>query len=101
MSGSSSSSPAEVTLVIDGTAQTFTMSEDAGSLLEAALEAGLEPPFACMEGICGSCRGRLVEGDVTMADAFAVTDEDRAGGLVLLCRSRPAAPRIVIELEGT
>lgn len=98
---SSPPNPAEVTLVIDGAAQTFTMPDDSGSLLEAALEAGLEPPFACMEGICGSCRGRLVEGDVTMADAFAVTDEDRAAGLVLLCRSRPAAARIVIELEGT
>lgn len=92
-----SSAPTQVTLVIDGAAQTFAMADDTGSMLEAALEAGLEPPFACMEGICGSCRGRLVEGEVTMADAFAVTDEDRAAGLVLLCRSRPASARVVIE----
>lgn len=96
-----SSSATQITLVIDGDEQTFAMTDDAGTLLEAALEAGIEPPFACMEGICGSCRGRLVEGEVTMADAFAVTDDERASGLVLLCRSRPASARIVIKFDGT
>ena len=76
------------------------MSPGDESVLHAALDAGLSPPYACMQGICGSCRARLVAGEVSMDEAFAITAEEQANGVILVCRSRPTTARLTISFEG-
>lgn len=58
-----------------------------GSLLELAEQRGLEPPFGCRGGSCGSCRTRVLKGAVTYAEApeFAVAQDE-----ALICCARPA-----------
>ena len=58
-----------------------------GTLLELAEARGLDPPFSCREGTCGTCRTRLIEGSVTYVKeptAHVADDE------VLLCCAVPA-----------
>jgi len=62
---------------------------DSGSLLELAEARGLSPEFSCREGHCGSCRTRVLAGEVTyLKPPQASVDE----GEVLLCCARPAKP---------
>lgn len=62
-----------------------------GSILDAALKAGVPFPHACRAGECGRCKCRLVHGAVTH-DPWApeaLSAEERAQGLILACRARP------------
>jgi CDP-4-dehydro-6-deoxyglucose reductase len=59
------------------------------TLLEAALAAGIAYPHACRSGRCGACKSKLLGGRVTLGrhTPFALTEEERAAGLVLACRA--------------
>jgi NAD(P)H-flavin reductase/ferredoxin len=61
------------------------------TILAAALDAGVPFPHVCGVGECGSCKCELQEGDVA-SDEYspdALSDDERARGLILACRSRP------------
>ncbi|MGI9509694.1 MAG: 2Fe-2S iron-sulfur cluster-binding protein [Geminicoccaceae bacterium] len=62
-----------------------------GTILEAALEAGLPYPHGCRTGTCGTCKSRLLGGDVDMLDHApeALSPEERQEGLILACRATP------------
>jgi ferredoxin len=57
------------------------------TLLEVAEEAGVSIPFECRSGICGQCKTRLISGRVKMEVQDALTQADRAKGLVLACQA--------------
>ncbi|HEX6141638.1 MAG TPA: 2Fe-2S iron-sulfur cluster-binding protein, partial [Geminicoccaceae bacterium] len=62
-----------------------------GTILDAAIEAGLPYPHGCRAGNCGSCRSRLLDGRVAMDDyaAEALSDQEVEDGLILACRATP------------
>ncbi|MFI5001079.1 MAG: 2Fe-2S iron-sulfur cluster-binding protein [Reyranellales bacterium] len=72
-----------------------------GTILEAALEAGVGYPFGCQSGNCGACKSHLIKGEVTMEgySEFALSDEEKARGLILACRAVPWADCEVAWLE--
>jgi ferredoxin-NADP reductase/mono/diheme cytochrome c family protein len=55
------------------------------TLLEAASEAGVDIPSACRQGQCGTCKTRLLEGNVEMTTEQGLDPESRARGFVLTC----------------
>lgn len=61
------------------------------TILAAALNAGVPYPHGCQSGNCGACKSRLVSGEIEMSpySEFALTEEERAAGLVLACRAVP------------
>ncbi|MBF6474623.1 MULTISPECIES: 2Fe-2S iron-sulfur cluster-binding protein [Nocardia] len=85
-----------VTVLLDGTKSTIEV-RPGETVLEAAKRAGLNPPFACEEGNCGTCMARLVEGRVEMRVNDALTDEDVADGYVLTCQSVPQTPSVGVD----
>ncbi|QND58841.1 2Fe-2S iron-sulfur cluster-binding protein [Mesorhizobium huakuii] len=56
------------------------------SLLEFAEEQGLEPEFSCRAGVCGTCKSRLISGEVSY---FEEPLDELEPGEVLLCCSKP------------
>jgi NAD(P)H-flavin reductase/ferredoxin len=63
------------------------------TLLEAALRNQIYLKYGCKHGGCGTCKVRLVEGDVEeVGVSFALTSEDRKNDLVLACASIPSGP---------
>lgn len=79
-----------------------TIDVPAGStILEAALEAGIDYPFGCQSGNCGACKSRLLRGEVTMAgySDFALGNDERARGLILACRAVPQTDGEVAWIE--
>ncbi len=66
------------------------------TLLEAADAGGLEIPSLCRAGVCGTCRTRVLEGEVS-CDGGVLDDDDRASGYVLACVASPRS-NCVIEV---
>jgi ferredoxin-NAD(P)+ reductase (naphthalene dioxygenase ferredoxin-specific) len=65
--------------------------QEGQTVLDAALAAGIPYPHGCRSGRCGSCKSRLIEGEVELLQhsRFALTEEEKAGGLILVCRAVP------------
>lgn len=68
-------------------------------LLESLLASGLLAPHSCKEGHCGACVVRLVNGGVETLPSSALSRRDRQKGLILACRSRPAASEIELSYD--
>jgi ferredoxin-NADP reductase len=58
------------------------------SVLEVAESIGVPIDYSCRAGICGICKTRLLEGKVTMEVQDALTEEDKANGLILACQAK-------------
>ena len=68
------------------------------TVLAAALRQGVQLPYGCKNGACGSCKGKLVEGELAYGvySRSAMAAEEKAKGAALFCCSRPLGD-IVIE----
>src|SRR4029450_11059091 len=78
----------EVTVVLDGRSTTVTVA-GGDTVLEGAQRSRPDLPFACKGGVCGTCRARLVDGEVRMRRNFALEDAEVAAGFVLSCQHTP------------
>lgn len=67
------------------------------TLIDIMLAAGLDAPYSCLEGECGSCACTLTEGTVDMENAGALDPDDIADGYILGCQSRPTSDKLKIE----
>jgi 3-ketosteroid 9alpha-monooxygenase subunit B len=86
----------EVTL--DGA--TRSLAWPAGTrMLDVLLDAGLDAPFSCREGICGACACQLTGGKVEMASNEVLEDADIADGLILACQSVALTPEVSVSYE--
>ncbi|MGE0449368.1 MAG: 2Fe-2S iron-sulfur cluster-binding protein [Vicinamibacterales bacterium] len=63
--------------------QTTTV-ESTQTLLEAAERCGADIPSLCRQGVCGTCRTKIISGETTCPSTI-LDDEDRAAGYVLAC----------------
>jgi ring-1,2-phenylacetyl-CoA epoxidase subunit PaaE len=90
---------AQVTLIIDGLGRDVEFRLSDPSILEAARRSGLDVPYACKAGVCSTCKGKLLEGEVRMDRNFALTPAEVAQGFVLCCQSHPQTARVVITLD--
>ena len=90
---------AAITIVRDGLAREFTYTGAHPSILDAASAAGLEVPFSCTSGVCGTCRARCVEGEVRMERNFALDKAEVEAGFVLTCQCRPLTPRVLLSFD--
>jgi ring-1,2-phenylacetyl-CoA epoxidase subunit PaaE len=89
-----------VTVLLDGRSATFDLSPGAEPILEAALRARGDAPFACKSGVCGTCRAKLLEGSVRMDQNYALEDDEIADSYVLTCQSHPTSPRVVLDYDA-
>ena len=71
------------------------------TILQTALNAGLQYPHGCQSGNCGACKSRLYAGEVEMSpySAFALSEAEKDSGLILACRSVPWSDCDVAWLE--
>ena len=90
---------AKVTTVIDETETTFELDVQGISILDAAIDAGVDAPYSCKGGVCTSCMGKLVEGTVKMDANYALTDKEIAAGFVLCCQGHPTSDSVTISWD--
>lgn len=90
---------AKVVIVRDGLRREIDFSKDQPSILDAASAAGLEVPFSCTSGVCGTCRCKVMEGEVRMERNFALDKAEVANGFVLACQAHPLTERVVLSFD--
>jgi ring-1,2-phenylacetyl-CoA epoxidase subunit PaaE len=97
--GTDDTGRAEVSILLDGRASSFTMARDE-RVLDAALRVRGELPYACKGGVCSTCRAKVVEGRVEMARNFALEPDELAAGYVLTCQASPVTERVVVDYDA-
>jgi ring-1,2-phenylacetyl-CoA epoxidase subunit PaaE len=90
---------AKVTIIRDGLRREIEFRKDQPSILDAASAAGLEVPFSCTSGVCGTCRAKLIEGTVRMERNFALDKKEVLSGFVLTCQAHPTSERVVLSFD--
>jgi ring-1,2-phenylacetyl-CoA epoxidase subunit PaaE len=88
----------KVSVIYDGNEYSFEM-KDKETILDAALDANVDPPFACMVGACTTCRAKLIEGQVHMNDSEALTSKEIEEGYILTCQSHPKSNKLVVNYD--
>ena len=90
--------PHQVTVQPSG--HTFTV-PDGETILQAALDEGFHLPYGCRDGACGSCKGKLLAGEIDYGKyhSSALSDDERAAGYALFCQARPLSD-VVIEARA-
>lgn len=91
--------PAAITATLRGQETGFPVDGDQ-TILDGALDAGVNAPYACMGGACGTCRAKLITGTVEMEQNLVLSDSDLSGGYVLTCQSYPTADRIDLDYDA-
>lgn len=86
-----------VELLHQGSTYTVEVPEDKQILREAGA-AGIELPSSCNAGVCTTCAGKIIEGEVDQTDGMGVSPELQAEGYVLLCVAYPRS-NLKIETE--
>jgi ring-1,2-phenylacetyl-CoA epoxidase subunit PaaE len=57
-------------------------------------------PYGCTNGMCGTCRAKLVRGEVEMDHCYALADADLAAGFVLTCQAQPRSEQVVLDYDA-
>ena len=89
----------EVTIVDGGKEFQFTMTKDFDNILDAALNAGADLPFACKGGVCSTCKCQVIEGKVEMKINYALEDKEVAQNYVLSCQAVPTTDKVVVDFD--
>ncbi len=90
---------AKVKVILDGREQELQVSASGDAVLDVALDAGLDVPFACKGAVCCTCKARVISGKVEMAMNYALTDEEVADGYVLTCQTHPRSAEVTIDYD--
>ena len=88
-----------VTVILDGDETHFDMVSSGRTVLDAALDAGADVPFACKGAVCCTCRAKVLEGSAEMEMNYALMDDEVADGYILTCQSHPTSERLVVSSE--
>lgn len=90
---------ARIVIVRDGVSREIPFRKGQPSILDAASAAGMEVPYSCTSGVCGTCRAKLIEGQVRMERNFALDKTEVAAGFVLTCQAHPLTERVVLSFD--
>ena len=87
----------DVTIIDGGKEFHFIMEDDYDNILDGALAAGADLPFACKGGVCSTCRCKLIEGTVEMKVNYALDENEVAKGYILSCQAVPTSEKVVVD----
>ncbi|MEB3210816.1 MAG: 2Fe-2S iron-sulfur cluster-binding protein [Leptolyngbyaceae bacterium] len=87
----------QVEILHQGETITISVPKDK-TILEAALESGLELPYSCNAGVCTTCAAKVLSGTVDQSDAAGLGPDIRDKGYTLLCSAYPESD---IKLESS
>ena len=97
-SSAKASANAKVTVVLDGEETHFEMGPK-DYVLDAALDAGADVPYACKGAVCCTCRAKVLKGTAEMVMNYALVDDEVKDGYVLTCQTHATSDELVISFD--
>jgi len=85
-------------LIVDGKRRDVPVAEGE-AILDAALRAGMELPYACKGGMCSTCRAKVIEGETRMDVNYSLEPWELEAGFVLTCQAHPVSDRVVVDYD--
>ncbi|MBT8264999.1 MAG: phenylacetate-CoA oxygenase/reductase subunit PaaK [Bacteroidia bacterium] len=89
----------EVTIVDGGKEFHFIMDDDFDNILDGALAAGADLPFACKGGVCSTCKCKLIEGEVEMKINYALEADEVEQNFILSCQAVPTTKKVIVDFD--
>lgn len=90
----------KVTVIQYGIETNFDLNTEGSTILDAAIEAGVDAPFSCKGAVCCTCRAKVIEGKVKMDANFALTPAEVADGFILTCQSHPLTDKVIVDYDA-
>lgn len=87
-----------VSIILEGRTYNLVVEPDS-SILDTALDSGIDVPHSCRYGSCSSCKTKLVSGKILMLDQTALSDEEIAEGLCLTCVGYPESDDLILNYD--
>ena len=88
-----------VNIILDGRELLIEVSKEDDSILDAALRAGADLPYACKGGVCATCKCKVLSGEVEMTLNYSLEPEEIAKGYVLSCQARPISANVRMSFD--
>jgi len=84
------------TIVLQPSEHRFPIEENE-TILEAAIKHGYVLPYSCRDGVCGTCKGKVVQGNVDPGkyQAETLTDTEKSAGMILFCCAKPLSDLVL------
>lgn len=98
--GKSANVKSKITVIQYGVETHFDLETEGSSILDSAIDAGVDAPFSCKGAVCCTCRAKLIEGKVKMDANFALTDAEVADGFILTCQAHPLTEKVVVDYDA-
>ena len=89
----------DVTIIDGGKEFHFIMEDEYDNILDGALAAGADLPFACKGGVCSTCKCRVIEGSVEMKINYALDEKEVSQNLVLSCQAVPTSEKVIVDFD--
>ena len=90
---------ATVTITLAGRSTTLPVPLDK-DVLHEVMRVRPDVPYGCTNGMCGTCRAKVVEGSVAMDHCYALDQGELDGGFVLTCQAQPRSDVVVLDYDA-
>jgi len=88
----------KLTVQLDDETETLVM--PAGqTVLQALLDDGLSPPFACESGVCATCKAKCLQGKVRHRSNSVLSDDELAQGYILTCQAEALTSILEVDYD--
>lgn len=88
-----------VTVTVDGIRSEFSVPLNGGTVLDGAIDEGIDIPYSCKGGMCTSCRAKVTGGKVDMAVNYGLEPWEIEAGFVLTCQARPLTDKVELDFD--
>ena len=90
----------QVTVAVDGMETTFPLRSTGDTILDAAMQQGIDPPYSCAGGACGTCRAKVLLGRAVMDQNHVLDEVEVDTGYVLTCQAHPVSEELRIDYDA-
>ena len=94
-----SEAESKVTIILDGESFDMPLEYGGANILDAALSAGADLPYACKGGVCSTCKAQVTKGEATMDINYALEPDEVEKGFILTCQAHPRTAEIIVNFD--
>lgn len=77
----------------------FELKADGATILDKAIDGGLDAPYSCRGGVCCTCKAKVLKGEATMKINYSLTDDEVKNGYILTCQAHPASAELIVTYD--